>query len=34
VKSNITKNRGELIECDDLGSRDIQYEIVKNKRGY
>ena len=34
VKSNITKNGGEIIECDDMGSRELAYEIDKNKRGY
>jgi small subunit ribosomal protein S6 len=34
VKANITKNGGEIIECDDMGSRELAYEIQKNKRGY
>ena len=34
VKSNITKNGGEVIANDDMGSRDLAYEIQKNKRGY
>jgi ribosomal protein S6 len=24
---------GEMIECDDMGSRELAYEIDKNKRG-
>ena len=34
VKANITKNGGEIIACDDMGSRPLAYEIKKNKRGY
>ncbi len=34
VKSNITKNGGEIVSCDDMGTRQLAYEIEKNKRGY
>ncbi len=34
VKSNITKNGGEIIVCDDIGTKQLAYEIEKNKRGY
>jgi small subunit ribosomal protein S6 len=34
VKSNITKNGGEIVACDDMGTRPLAYEIEKNKRGY
>lgn len=34
VKSNIEKNGGEIVACDDMGSRPLAYEIQKNKRGY
>lgn len=34
VKSTIEKNGGEIVACDDMGSRQLAYEIEKNKRGY
>jgi small subunit ribosomal protein S6 len=34
VKENITKNGGEIAVCEDMGSRELAYEIEKNKRGY
>ncbi|XPV69024.1 MAG: 30S ribosomal protein S6 [Halarcobacter sp.] len=34
VKSHIEKNGGEIAACDDMGSRQLAYEIEKNKRGY
>jgi len=34
VKSTIEKNGGEIVSCDDIGSRNLAYEIEKNKRGY
>ena len=34
VKSNIEKNGGTIASTDDMGSRELAYEIQKNKRGY
>jgi small subunit ribosomal protein S6 len=34
VKSNIEKNGGEIVSFEDMGSRQLAYEIQKNKRGY
>ncbi len=34
VKANITKNGGEIIACDNMGSRQLAYEIQKHKRGH
>ena len=34
VKSNIEKNGGTIASTDDMGSRELAYEIDKNKRGY
>jgi small subunit ribosomal protein S6 len=34
VRSNIEKNGGEIIAADDMGTRQLAYEIQKNKRGY
>jgi small subunit ribosomal protein S6 len=34
VKGNIEKNGGEIVSCDDMGTRELAYEIEKNKRGY
>ncbi|AXX93400.1 30S ribosomal protein S6 [Malaciobacter molluscorum LMG 25693] len=34
VKSNIEKNGGEIVSFDDMGTRQLAYEIEKNKRGY
>ena len=34
VKANIEKNGGEIVSVEDIGSRELAYEIKKNKRGY
>ena len=34
VKADIAKNGGEIVACDDMGTRPLAYEIEKNKRGY
>lgn len=34
VKANIEKNGGTIVSCDDMGSRNLAYEIEKQKRGY
>ena len=34
VKTNIEKNGGEIVSVDDMGTRQLAYEIQKNKRGY
>ena len=34
VRGNIEKNGGEIVSSDDMGSRELAYEIQKNKRGY
>jgi len=34
VKSNIEKIGGEVVSCDDMGTRQLAYEIQKQKRGY
>ncbi|MEA3384111.1 MAG: 30S ribosomal protein S6 [Campylobacterota bacterium] len=34
VKANIEKNGGEVVSCDDMGMKNLAYEIQKNKRGY
>ena len=34
VKATIEKNGGEIVVCDNMGSRELAYEIDKNKRGY
>jgi len=34
MKSIITKNGGEIVACDDMGSKELAYEIEKQKRGY
>jgi len=34
VKTTITSNGGEIIAYDDMGTRELAYEIEKNKRGY
>jgi len=34
VKSNIEKNGGEIVTNEDIGSKQLAYEIEKNKRGY
>jgi small subunit ribosomal protein S6 len=34
VRSNIEKNGGEIVAVEDMGTRQLAYEIEKNKRGY
>ncbi|MCJ8328148.1 MAG: 30S ribosomal protein S6 [Campylobacterales bacterium] len=34
VKANIEKNGGEIVACDDMGSKALAYEIEKHKRGH
>ena len=34
VKSNIEKNGGEIVSIDDMGTRQLAYEIEKQKRGH
>jgi len=34
VKENIEKVGGEVVVCDDMGTRQLAYEIQKHKRGY
>jgi small subunit ribosomal protein S6 len=34
VKANIEKNGGTIVSCDEMGSRNLAYEIDKQKRGY
>jgi small subunit ribosomal protein S6 len=34
VKANIEKNGGEIVSCDDMGTRQLAYEIQKHKRGH
>jgi len=34
VKENIEKNGGTIASTDDMGTRELAYEIQKNKRGY
>lgn len=34
IKAIIAKNGGEIVACDDMGSRELAYEIEKQKRGY
>ncbi len=34
VKATIEKNGGEIVAVDDMGTRQLAYEIEKNKRGY
>ena len=34
VKENIAKNGGEIVAVDDMGTRNLAYEIEKQKRGY
>ncbi|WP_419771341.1 MAG: 30S ribosomal protein S6 [Candidatus Marinarcus sp.] len=34
VKANIEKNGGEVVSCDNMGTKQLAYEIEKNKRGY
>lgn len=34
VKSIIEKNGGEIVAADDIGSKQLAYEIEKHKRGH
>ncbi|MEA3513795.1 MAG: 30S ribosomal protein S6 [Campylobacterota bacterium] len=34
VRSNIEKNGGTIVSYDDIGTKNLAYEIEKNKRGY
>ena len=34
VNTNIEKNGGEIVSKENIGSRQLAYEIQKNKRGY
>lgn len=34
MKAIIAKNGGEIVACEDIGSRELAYEIEKQKRGY
>ncbi len=34
VKANIEKNGGTIVTCDNMGNRELAYEIEKQKRGY
>jgi len=34
VKANIEKNGGEIVVNENIGSKQLAYEIEKNKRGY
>lgn len=34
VKANIEKNGGTIVSVDNMGSRNLAYEIEKQKRGY
>lgn len=34
VKATIEKTGGEIVACDNIGSKNLAYEIEKNKRGY
>ena len=34
VKNNIEVNGGEILAYEDMGSRELAYNIGKNKRGY
>jgi len=34
VKANIEKNGGTIVSVDDMGNRELAYEIEKNRRGY
>ena len=34
VKTNIEKNGGEKVSTENIGSKQLAYEIQKNKRGY
>lgn len=34
VKANIEKNGGEIVSVDDMGTKQLAYEIQKHKRGH
>ena len=34
IKAIIEKNGGEIVSCDNVGTRELAYEIEKCKRGY
>jgi small subunit ribosomal protein S6 len=34
VKANIEKNDGTIVACDEMGSKNLAYEIDNHKRGY
>ncbi len=34
IRGIIEKNGGEIVSADDMGTRQLAYEIEKNKRGY
>ncbi len=34
VKERIEKNGGEIVAVEDMGTRNLAYEIEKHKRGY
>ena len=34
VRANIEKNGGTIVSYDDIGTKNLAYEIEKNKRGY
>lgn len=34
IKAIIEKNGGEIVATDDMGTRQLAYEIEKHKRGY
>jgi len=34
VRENIEKNGGEIVSVEDMGTRQLAYEIEKQKRGY
>jgi small subunit ribosomal protein S6 len=34
VRANIEKNGGTIVSADDMGTKDLAYEIEKNKRGH
>lgn len=34
LKAIIEKNGGEIVSCDNMGTRELAYEIAKCKRGY
>ena len=34
IRAIIEKNGGEIVSADNVGTRELAYEIEKNKRGY